>query len=371
MKIGVNALFLRPGEVGGSETYLLETIDALLRIDPALTLVLFTAKEGYAPLFARFGNHPRVAFEPLSCRAAHRAERILQEQLRLPGAARRRALDVLWSPGYTGPLFPPCPHVLTILDMQYKRYPDSLKFSHRLASDLLIQTGARRASRLLAISEFSRQEILRFTGARAERVAVTPLAVSADFSRPGDAGTCGIAPPYLLCVAHTHPHKNVAALCRAYAELQGTIPHALVLVGQPRRGEAAVSEALRRVRNGQRVHRLESVERSRLIRLYQQADLFVFPSLYEGFGLPVLEAMAAGTPVLTTRCGSLPELGGDAVLYFDPDQPDDLVRRLRESLTCRDEARIAQARQRAGTFTWEQTARRTLDALHRAARESR
>ncbi|MDZ4199197.1 MAG: glycosyltransferase, partial [Kiritimatiellia bacterium] len=181
MKLGINTLFLRPGEVGGSETYLVETIDALLQIDSERMIVLFTAREGHGLLFPRFGKNPRVCFQALEFSAENRIQRILREQFQLPAVARKWALDVLWSPGYTGPLFPPCPHVLSILDMQYQSHPDSLNIFHRWASDLLIQSGARRADRILAISEFSRREILRFTGAPADRVSVTPLAVSDDF----------------------------------------------------------------------------------------------------------------------------------------------------------------------------------------------
>ncbi len=365
MKVGVNTLFLLPGEVGGSETYLVETLAALLRVASDLELVLFTAQEGHAALFPRFGSHPRVAFQPLEFRAARRPVRILREQFALARAARRWRLDALWSPGYTGPLACPCPHVLSILDLQYRRFPESLRRTYRWASDALIRAGARRADRVLAISEFSRGEILRFTRAPAGRVSVTPLGVDDAFER--DAGAPDAPRPYLLCVAHTHPHKNVDALARAYTALQRERPHHLVLVGGPRRGEAAVRAALDGAIAPARIHRRERLDRAALIRLYQGAELFVFPSRYEGFGLPVLEAMRAGTPVLTTRCGAIPEIGGDAVRYFDPDTPGDLAQALRMALDHPDADQVRRARERARRFTWERTARLTLAALGQAA----
>lgn len=365
MRTGVNTLFLIPGEVGGSETYLVETLAALLGVDNDLALILFTAREGHAALFPRFGNHPRVSFQPLEFCAARRPVRILREQFALPAAARRQRLDALWSPGYTGPLSCPCPHVLSILDLQYRRFPESLRRTYRWASDLLIRAGARRADGILALSEFGRGEILRFTAAAADRITVAPLGVDDAFE--AEAGEPGVPRPYLLCVAHTHPHKNVDALARAYAELQGEIPHHLALVGGPRRGEAAVRAALSAARAPERIHRRDRLDRSALIRLYRGADLFVFPSRYEGFGLPVLEAMRAGTPVLTTRCGAIPEIGGDTVRYFDPDAPGDLVRAIRAALANPDVARTRRARERARAFTWERTARLTLEAFRRAA----
>lgn len=165
MRIGVNTLFLLPGEVGGSETYVVETVGALLRDAPDVTVVLLTAREGHAALFPRFGNHPRVEFQPLEFAAANRPRRILHEQIALPRLARRARLDVLWSLGYTGPLQCPCPHVLTILDVQYRRFPESLRPTYRWASNFLIRAGVRRAACVLTLSEFSRQEILRFTRA--------------------------------------------------------------------------------------------------------------------------------------------------------------------------------------------------------------
>ena len=365
MRVGVNTLFLLPGEVGGSETYLVETLAALLRAEPGLALTLFTAREGHAALFPRFGSHPRVSFQPLDFCAARRPVRILREQFALAAAARRERLDVLWSPGYTGPLSRPCPHVLTILDLQYRRFPESLRRTYRWASDLLIRAGARRADGILALSEFGRGEILRFTGASAERITVAPLGVDEAFGR--ETGEPDAPRPYLLCVAHTHPHKNVDALARAYVELQGELPHRLVLVGGPRRGEGAVRAALAAARAPERIHRRDRLDRAALIRLYRGAALFVFPSRYEGFGLPVLEAMRAGTPVLTTRCGAIPEIGGDTVRYFDPDAPGDLARAIRAALANPDAAQARRAQARARAFTWERTARLTLEAFRRAA----
>ena len=130
--------------------------------------------------------------------------------------------------------------------------------------------------------------------------------------------------PYLLCVANSYPHKNIPVLIEAFSQLENEIPHDLVLVGQPRLGEPGVQQALKQIKDPSRVQRLFHVSREALIALYQDADLFIFPSLYEGFGLPVLEAMMSGVPVLTTRMGSIPEVGGDDVQYFDGQNTRDI-----------------------------------------------
>lgn len=366
MRIGINTLFLIPDEVGGSEIYLCETLKALLAMDAGHEFVLFTGREGHAKLFPMVGNNPGVFFQPLELSAANRYARIIREQTQLPWLARKWKLDVLWSPGYTAPFFAPCPQVVSILDMQYKSHPEDLTFLARLTTNALVQTGARRARRVIAISEFSKAEVTRHTGVSADRISVTPLAASEEFSRAQPTGAEDIPGPYILCVANTYPHKNVHALIEAYAALQKDIPHHLVLVGKPRLGEPLAAAAIRRIPDPSRLHRIEALSRERLIALYQHAALFVFPSLYEGFGLPVLEAMMAGTPVLTTRCGSIPEVGGDAVDYFDPGKPGDLADRMR-SLLSGAENKTARARARAITFTWAKTAELTLAALRRAA----
>jgi glycosyltransferase involved in cell wall biosynthesis len=372
MKIGVNTLFLIPGEVGGSETYLVETLRELLKLPDGDEWVLFTNQENHAPLAGLFGGNPRVRLQPLNVSASNRPARILAEQTRLPLAARRASVDLLWSPGYTMPLScPGCVQVLSVLDMQYKRHPDDLSTAARFATNLLVQAGVRRAARVLAISEFSKAEIVRFTGIPDDRIVVTPLAAGDDFlAQPRPSAHRDT--PRLLCIANTYPHKNVAALARASGVLAADFPHHLVLVGKPRRGEETLRKELSACAPGN-VTRVSGLSRPELIRRLQDADLFVFPSLYEGFGLPVLEAMVAGTTVLTTRCGAIPEVGGDAVDYFDPSDPADLPRRIREVLARRPEERadrIARAQERARRFNWRTTAERTIRAFHQAARQA-
>jgi glycosyltransferase involved in cell wall biosynthesis len=282
-------------------------------------------------------------------------------------------VQVLWSPGYTAPLRAPCPQVVTLLDMQYKRYPEDLSVMARVTAELLVQQAARRCQRILTLSEFSKQEILRFTRAVPERIVVTPLAADPVFAeRPPEEedGTrlrrlLPSGAPYVLCVANTYPHKNVHALVEAFGQLPARFPQRLVLVGKPRRGEGAVRRALRALPAGRQVVRVAGLAAEDLAALYRRADLFLFPSLYEGFGLPVLEAMAAGTPVIAARAAAVPEVGGDAVCYFDGSAAE-LCTRIEHLLTLSDAERraIAAAGQRqAAGFSWERTAARTVEVL--------
>jgi glycosyltransferase involved in cell wall biosynthesis len=377
MHVGVNTLFLIPGEVGGSETYLVQTLLAMAADHANTRLTLFTNLENDAFLREIFGAFPQVAFLLLPFQARNRPHRILREQMHLPWAVRQSGVDVLWSPGYTAPICCHIPQVVTIHDMQYKSHPEDMTLSTRLATDILVQAAVRRCRFIIAISEFSKQEITFHTKANPNKIKVIYEAADPAFIptlpvqviRESLSHVLPSDIPYLLCVANTYPHKNVAALIRAFGCVRERITHRLLLVGKPRLGEPDVAQALADIPK-ERVQRLDGVDRQTLIALYQCADLFIFPSLYEGFGLPVLEAMAAGTPVLTTRMGSIPEVGGDCVWYFETSPAtalDAAIQKLLDLPPDQRQARVDAAQKRARAFTWGDTATATVQCLRRIA----
>jgi glycosyltransferase involved in cell wall biosynthesis len=381
LRIGVNTLFYIPNEVGGTETYLRQTLQPMVEMYPNSVFILFTNRENNPVLQADLSQFSNVEYRMLNFRASNRFARIIREQTELPFRLNCENIDVLWSPGYTTPIFFTRPQVTTIHDMQYKRHPEDLSYLARIVTDVLVKSAARISRRVITCSRFSKEEIIRFTAARPNRVHAISEAVTGDFGQapiPLYQHSANVlrslsTKPYLLTVANTYPHKNIHTLIEAFGLVMSNIEHDLIIVGLPRRGETQVQEALSGLEDRIRIKRVSRLSTDEIISLYSFADVFVFPSLYEGFGLPVLEAMLAGVPVVTTRMGSIPETGGDFVVYADPPGKHSLAQKILEVLDWdpqQRENRVQKAKKRAETFSWKSTAVETFKVLKKAALNS-
>jgi len=381
LRIGVNALYLIPGGVGGTEIYLRNLLAALAEIDRLDEYYVFInaeaaeAKPALAPATPNF--HTVVC--PL--RAVHRPARLLWEQLALPVQAAGRRLDVLFCPGYTSPLWSGARKVAVIHDLQHIRQPENFGRLERAAWRALVWLSARFSRTIVTVSENSRREILEVYGVPGSRVRVVQHGVEpAFFSLQQDPrldrdllGRAGLGEwPYLLSVSTIHAHKNWGRWLEAYGLLVGQgLPHHLVIAGI--KGKYW-EELARRVQAGglsERVHVVGWAERSLLLALFKFAQILVFPSTIEGFGLPVLEAMAAGVPVACSDIAPLRELAGPAALYFDPHSPEAMAAAVQRLVSKPPlSAQLAEmGRQRAGEFTWMRSAQATLEALREAAQD--
>jgi glycosyltransferase involved in cell wall biosynthesis len=355
-RIGVNALYLIPGGVGGTEIYLRELLAALARVDSSNEYFVFTNRETGSDLVPQ---QPNFHWLRQNVRARFRAGRILWEQFLLPGAVRQAKVDVLFNPGFTSPLWTGAPCVSVFHDLQHKRHPEHFRWFDLPFWQFLLWLSAGHSRKLIAVSEATRADLERFYGTSREKIAVVHHGVDERLFHLDRSRTERM----LLCVSTLHPHKNLERLVRAFARSKRDFK--LVLAGMRGFHAAAVERAIAESGAGASVEITGWIPREELYRLYSRAHAFVYPSTFEGFGMPLLEAMAAGIPVACSRIAPLEEVAGDAALFFDPaseEQMSAAIERIMDDAPLRD--RLATAgRERAHEFTWEKTARETLVAL--------
>ncbi len=364
MRIGIDTTAL-PARPFGAAHYIIHLTQAVLRVDSANEYVILTKPEDAAH-FEGLGR-ARVLSIPLG----GRLPRLAWEQTRLPALAREHRLDLLHSPHYTMPLRTPCRSVVTIHDLTFFLYPEMHEAYKRLFFRTIIPRSVQRADALIAPSESTRADLLRLLHPAPGKVWVIPYGV-ADRLRPvapADAidrarRKWNLAAPFLLYVGNLEPRKNIPLLLRAFKRLvdRGR-PHALVFAGSPGWQERGIFRTVERLGLGERVRFLGYLPQEDLPVLYSAAQVFVYPSLYEGFGLPVLEAMACGVPVVTSNLSSMPQVAGDAALLIDPLSEQDLAealdRLLGDAALCADLRR--RGLERAALFTWERAARATIE----------
>ncbi len=377
-RVALNLLHLVPRETGGGELYARRLIPALLDARPALELTVCASHEAVASLAAEPWA-PRVRIEHVHVSARSRTRRVLAEQVLLPPAVRRVRPQLLHNLFTTAPVFPGVPQVTTILDVIYKRFPETHRgvFSRGLA--LLVPLAAMRSRRVLTLSEAARDDIVRFLRVDRAKVDVAHLGpgrspglvprAQDEVRRELDLGDDSVA----LTVSAKRPHKNIPRLLEALALIPAERRPLLVVPGYPTAFEDDLRERARELGVLERVRFVGWVDDATLEALYDLATLFVFPSLAEGFGLPVLEAMLRGTPVACSDTTSLPELTGeDGALLFDPESSEDIAAAMDRLLTDPElrEQLAAAGRRRAPAFTWDATARGTLAAYDRALEEA-
>jgi glycosyltransferase involved in cell wall biosynthesis len=373
-RIGLNALFLVPGETGGMETYARRLVPALAAAAPELEFVAFVGREA----LERAGPELFGAGVPsvVVGSTANRLRRVAVEQVALPRLARREGIDLLHSLGTTAPALPGCVSVVTIHDVIYATHPEAHTAAMRSGMRILVPLAARRADRIITPSEAAKRDVVARLGVPADRVDAIHSAGGLPPGRPTPEEELRRRywldeAPIVLSVSARRPHKNLVRLLEAFARVRSEPRPLLVLPGYRTAFEHEVTAAIERLGLGDRVRMLGWVPDPDLEGLYAAAACFVFPSLAEGFGQPVLEAMERGVPVTSSNTSALPEVGGNAVLYFDPldiAAIADAVERLLVDRAFAERLAVA-GRLRAAEFSWERTARETIEAYQRALAE--
>jgi glycosyltransferase involved in cell wall biosynthesis len=271
----------------------------------------------------------------------------------------RYRMDVLFNPGFTAPLFSGCRQVTVFHDLQHKRHPEYFRWVDLPFWRFLLWMAAHRSHKLIAVSEATRSDLLRFYRIPQDRIAVIAHGVEPAFSRLDRSHT----ESYLLCVSTLHPHKNLSRLIRAYGRKKRDFR--LILAGLRGFHADPIERLIEEMGLRDAVQVTGWVPRDALYSLYEHARSFVYPSMFEGFGMPVLEALAAGIPVACSDIPPLREVAGDAALFFDPLNEDAIAAGIERVMTDADlRERLAQAgRDRARGFTWQKSAEKTLTVL--------
>lgn len=378
MHIGIDAHAIG-AQQGGNETYIRGVIRALAEMDGQNRYTIFLAepaaaeewRDGFVRQFPNF--EVRLLSKPTP---------LVRVPLALAFELRRRPVDVLHVQ-YTAPPFCPAPVVATIHDLAFEHMPETFTRRGSMQLKLTVRRTAQRAARIATVSEYSRQDLLRTYKLSPEKVAVTYNGIESHFTpqteSPDEASDIrrhfGISRDFLLAVGSLQPRKNLVRLIRAYAKLRaehsGFAPQ-LVIVGRKLWLADEIFAEVRRQRWAEDVILTGYVADADLAQLYRTATAFVYPSLFEGFGLPPVEAMACGTPVVTSNVSSLPEVVGDAALLIDPCDDQALAAALLQIVN--DQPLRAKLREQgiiqAGKFTWRAAAEKTLQ-LYRESFELR
>lgn len=372
--IGINAQLLSGAETyrsAGVSGYIRQLLTHLPAAAPDMQLTAFLPAGSLQPVDRLTQAHSRL-------QTRKPRQRILWEQTALPGQVRQRRLDLLHGAVNVTPLLSLCPTVVTIHDLSFMRYPQAFPATQRLYLHSQVRRSARHARQVIAVSQATKDDVVALFGVPPERVTVVYNGVDAVFS-PASPDTIdafrrerGLPQRFILHLGTLEPRKNLARLVEAFARTRQQLPQVddlkLVLAGGKGWDYDDIFAAVERLGLREQVLFTGYVPDADLPWFYRAATVFAYPSLLEGFGLPVLEAMACGTPVITSSVSSLPEVAGDAALLVDPGSVEALAAALIRVLgdaALADEMR-RKGLQQAGRFSWQRTAAETA-SVYRAA----
>jgi glycosyltransferase involved in cell wall biosynthesis len=371
MRIGVNLLFMLPGVVGGTETYARELLNHLAVIDQDNTYYIFVNRETAEWTLPNQPNFKRVV---CPIKATRRAARYTYEQVILPLQLLALHIDLVHSLGYVGPLFTPCPAVVTLPDLNFINLGDaaSMTGTRKRTLAFFATHAAQRAKHVITLSEFSKTEIVKYLGLAKEKITAILLGTGTNFNNAQNEDweivktRYNLPARYVMAFGGGYAHKNIPRLIQAFAQSGEYLPQLLVLVGRLAPGlDAQTLAAEAGIQS--RVMSLNYLPGNHVKAILEHADLFVLPSLYEGFGLTILEAQACNVAVACSHIASIPEVAGEGAVYFDPKSIGDMAAVIRACLL--DDNKRTALRERGienlKRFSWDKTAKETLAIYQR------
>lgn len=367
MRIAVMLRYLMH-QRGGIGTYTKSLLEYLLRLDSDNEYVLLYRDEA---LLDSYGRIPNVREMVIPAKSA-----LSWDQLAIVSVAKKEKFDLVFNPKLAVPLLAPCKTVFTLAGADWFVFPQNYKLHDRIYHRMFAPLYCHRADAVISISNNATEEILKRVRVAPEKLRTIYLGVDKDFRPINDSGLIDcvrakyhLPDEFILYVGQIYPMKNFGGIVRSFAKVKRQLPHKLVVVGKPSlkyRRELALIDQL-----GLRddVVMAGWVPDAELPVFYNLASVFLFPSFYEGFGIPLIEAMACGCPVVTSTGGSCPEVAGDAAVIVDPHDIDSIAKGVMKVIgdtTCRNNL-IEQGLERAKSFTWETTAAETLALFREVA----
>jgi glycosyltransferase involved in cell wall biosynthesis len=316
------------------------------------------------------------------CKDFGRGARILSEQIRYPSVIRKEKIDLFHGLHYSFPLSIHCPKMVTVHDLTYFTNPERHLFLKRYYFQFFIKQACKKADSILTVSINTENDLIKMLGCDPQKITVTQLGVDDRFYNclPDSElqvikQKYGLPDAYTLFIGLVEPRKNVPLLIRAYLNLleQEAITQDLVIGGRWGWESKQILDELEQHPQRSKIHFIGYFDEADKPAIYQLADIFVYPTAYEGFGLPVLEAMASATPVITTHVSSIPEIIGDQGLLIQPDDQEALenaMKTMLNSSSLRDEF-LANARLRSREFSWKSMVDRTLQAYEDTLRKGK
>jgi len=370
MKIAINTLAMKSFKHGMGR-HIGSLVNALLKIDTKNQYLLYVSDLNAK--YFEVKDNPRVELKFVP---ANRALRLLWEHTLLPLDLKREKVDVFYGPCFTVPLFKTCKQVVAVLDLTWFKHRKKHIWIKQLYFRTLIPLAVRQAEKVIVISQSTKKDLIKILKTPKDKIAVTYLAADLSFKVIEDIERLqsvvkkyNLPDQFILFLGVLEPRKNIPGLIKAFSRLKKNSNLSCKLVIGGGRSYGWKNEEIFRVIEylglGKEVIFTDFVLESDLPALYNLADLFVLPSFYEGFGLPILEAQACGCPVITSNISSMPEVGGDAALFVDPNDVEELASAMRRVLTD-DKLRaemIKKGFENAKHFSWEKTAQETLEVF--------
>lgn len=350
---------------GGVKIYTKKVLSYLLTLGHDNTYVLFYKNPDLIGTYKEYDNVEEVC---MRCPSD-----IVWDQVVVPWLAWKNRVDVIFNPKFTVPFFTKRKKVFVLHGSEWFVIPEAFLWYDRIYTKIMVPLYCKHATRFITVSRTVMKDAIRFSNVSPDKITPIYNGYESDIFNVIQDGKClneikvkyGLPDNYILWVGQLYPPKNFGNILRALALIKDEIPHKLLVVGEERWRSSVDIQLIDELQLGSHVQFTGWVEHADLPAIYNQAKLFVFPSLYEGFGIPLLEAMACGCPVLTSKTGSPPEVVDDAALLVDPSNPNEIAEgiiRLINNEGARD-ALIQSGLERAASFSWEKTAREVLSVL--------